>query len=278
VRALERVVPVRVLGECLPEHRIGFLGHVREQGAAVGDAAACPWRFGRRREGAQLVQPSLRFRAAGTRGRLDPVERRELRDHRVRDRLQLRERRLGPAGAELEHAKRPPRRVVDQAHRMRGRDRACPLDEVTAALLLAAPGGDQSAPDQRVRLQLGLPGVPREPLCLFGRRVRGRPPPYQHFRERDPGSGDRQAADGSDRARARHDAVVEAVRGGVIADVEAGAARREHEVDIVGFVLGGGERLADRRDPRPHVAGELLGEADEQADEELVVFVAPDVE
>src|SRR5689334_14461686 len=54
-RALERAVPVRMLGECLSEHRIGFLGHVREQGAAVGDAAACPWRFGRRREGAQLV-------------------------------------------------------------------------------------------------------------------------------------------------------------------------------------------------------------------------------
>jgi hypothetical protein len=71
---------------------------------------------------------------------------------------------------------------------------------------------------------------------------------------------------------------VEAVRSGVVADVEAGPARREHEVDIVGFVLGGGERLADRRDPRPHVADELLGEADEQADEELVVLVAPDVE
>jgi hypothetical protein len=64
-----------------------------------------------------------------------------------------------------------------------------------------------------------------------------------------------------------------APRGGARARRHGAAARREHEVDVVGFVLGGGERLADRRDPRSRVAGELLGEADEQADEELVVLV-----
>ncbi len=35
-RPLERALPPCVLSERLPEHRLGFLGHVREQGTAVG--------------------------------------------------------------------------------------------------------------------------------------------------------------------------------------------------------------------------------------------------
>jgi hypothetical protein len=51
------------------------------------------------------------------------------------------------------------------------------------------------------------------------------------------------------------------VRGGVVADVEAGATRREHEVDVVGFVLDVASALRIAAIPS-HVTGELLGEAE----------------
>jgi hypothetical protein len=100
--------------ERLGEPRLGLVRSPECRRTAVGDAAARPGASRRRGEGTQLVQPSLRFqrpaRAAARSGRATRAARPP-----GAYRLELRDRRLGPAGDEVEHAKRPPCRVVDQA-------------------------------------------------------------------------------------------------------------------------------------------------------------------
>ena len=66
--------------------------------------------------------------------------------------------------------------------------------------------------------------------------------------------------------------------GRVVADVEAGASGRQHQVDVVELVLGDHKRVADRGDAGAAVAREVTREPDEQTDEEPVVLVVADVE
>ena len=127
-------------------------------------------------------------------------------------------------------------------------------------------------------LELALARVLGQPQRFLRRRVRLRPAPCERLCERKPGTGDRQTSDRPDRAGAVDDPRVESQCGRVVADVEAGASGRQHQVDVVELVLGDRKRVADRGDAGAAVAREVTREPDEQTDEESVVLVVADVE
>ena len=218
------------------------------------------------------------FLLVGADGGFYAVERRENGDHRMLDRLELRERRCRMADPELECSEHPSGGVIDQSDRLGRGEHAGPFDVGEADVVAALPGGDEREPHECVRLELDLRGVLGEPYGLLRHRVRLRPAAGDDLREREPCARDRETADRSDRAGAEHDAGVEPQGCVVVPDVEASPAGGEEKVDVVELVVGDRKRLSDRGDAGLAVAREMLREADEQGDEEPVVLVIADVE